>query len=319
MKVAGLQQGNVYTAYFYSMEGKIPRLDQLKRYLFIINPIAGAIDKGEFQQRIKEESETYEFEYKEYLTTGKEDRKEIQKLLDSYDPELVFAVGGDGTVNTVADLLAGSKRVLAIIPAGSGNGLAKDLHIPQNDLPAALEQLLHGKVEEIDTLRANNYFFMHLADIGFNAHIVKLFSKSKTRGLLTYIRFVVKEFFKYPMNYYEADTDNGHFQGNAFMITVANSNQYGSNLTINPDGNWSDGKFELIIIKRFPKKQAFALFFRLLTKKIKFSPHCIIIPCTQASIRCEKKKTLQYDGEIAGKVREVQFSITHKNLRILLP
>lgn len=301
------------------MEEKTPRLDLLKRYLFIINPIAGEIEKGEFQKRIKEESRSYGWEFKEYLTTGKEDKKKIQELLETFDPELVIAVGGDGTVNLVAELLAGSKRTLAIIPAGSGNGLAKDLGIPQNNLPEALDQLLHGHIVEIDTLQANKKFFMHLADIGFNAHIVKLFSKSSSRGLLTYMRFVAKEFLKYPTNYYEIETDNGDFKGNAFMITIANSNQYGSNLTINPDGNWSDGKFEVIVIKRFPKKQALALFFRLLTKKIKFSPHCIIIPCTQAKIICEKKKTLQYDGEVAGKVREATFSIKKRNLRIVIP
>ncbi len=301
------------------MEEGIPRLDQLKRYLFVINPIAGEVDKGEFQERIKTESKTYGWDYKEYLTTGKKDRQMIQELLESYDPELVIAVGGDGTVNLVAELLSGSKRTLAIIPAGSGNGLAKDLHIPQNNLPAALEQLLHGQIVEIDTLRANKNFFMHLSDIGFNAHIVKLFSKSSSRGLLTYMRFVLKEFFNYPTNYYEIKTDNGSFKGNAFMITIANSNQFGSNLTINPDGNWSDGQFEVVIIKRFPKKEAFMLFFRLITKKIQFSPHCIIIRCTKAKIICEKKKTLQFDGEIAGKVREANFSISKRNLRIVIP
>ena len=172
------------------MEEGIPRLDQLKRYLFIINPIAGEVDKGEFQKRIKEESKTYGWDYLEYLTTGKEDRKSIQELLESYDPELVIAVGGDGTVNQVAELLAGSKRTLAIIPAGSGNGLAKDLHIPQNDLPRAFEQLLHGQIVEIDTLRANKNFFMHLADIGFNAHIVKLSTYSEFNQLLCVIIFL---------------------------------------------------------------------------------------------------------------------------------
>ena len=295
------------------------RLDKVERYLFIINPIAGAKNKDDFQELIESESQVYGWSYKIYLTTGKEDAVNAKKIIDSFDPEVVIAVGGDGTVNMVASMLAGTGRILGIIPAGSGNGLSKDLHIPQNNLPAAFETLLHGQVVQIDTLRANQYFFMHLADIGFNAHIVKLFSKSKSRGLLTYIKFVLKEFHSYPTNYYEVETDNGSFHGNAFMITIANSNQFGSNLTINPDGDWSDGKFEVIIIKRFPKKEALALFFRLLTKKIKFSPHCLIFKCTWARIKCEKKKTLQYDGEIGKKVREAEFSIKHKNLKIIIP
>lgn len=295
------------------------RLDKVERYLFVINPIAGERDKDDFISLIESESKVYGWSYKIYMTTGKKDALEAKKIIESFDPEVVIAVGGDGTVNMVAEMISGTGRILGIIPAGSGNGLAKDLHIPHNNLKAAFETLLHGQVKEIDTLRANQYFFMHLADIGFNAHIVKLFNKSKSRGLITYIRFVLKEFYSYPNNYYEIETDNGSFHGRAFMITIANSNQFGSNLTINPDGNWSDGQFEVIIIKRFPKKEAFMLFFRLLTKQIKFSPHCIILKCTRAKVICEKKKTLQYDGEIGKRIREANFSIQHKNLKIIVP
>lgn len=298
---------------------ELPRLNELKRYLYVINPIAGERSKDDFDAVIQEYSEHYGLEYKLFHTTGQDDVQQIRALLSAYDPEVVMAVGGDGTVNMVARIIAGSKRILGILPAGSGNGLSKDLQIPQNNASLAMERLLHGHVSEMDTLYANQYFFMHLADIGFNAHIVKLFSRSNSRGLKTYIKFVLKEFFKYPTYHYEVETDNGNFSGNAFMITVANSNQFGSNLTINPDGNCSDGKFEVIIIKRFPKKQALAVFWRLLSKKIKFSPYCIILKCTRATVRCAKKRSLQYDGEIARKVREVNFKIKHQNLRIIIP
>jgi diacylglycerol kinase (ATP) len=299
---------------------KLPGLAHIKRYLFVINPIAGERNKNDYEKIIREEIDGLGPEYQLFYTTGKKDAEAIRELLKSYDPEVVMAVGGDGTVNMVAEILAGSKRALGILPSGSGNGFAKDMQIPQNNLRNALDMLLHGQIIEIDTLQANEYFFMHLADIGFNAHIVKLFNKSNSRGLKTYVKFVLKEFFKYPTNYYEVETDNGNFRGNAFMITAANSNQFGSNLTINPDGKCNDGKFEVIIIKRFPKKQALAVFWRLLTKKIKFSPHCIILKCTHATVRCAKKKSLQYDGEVAKrKVKEVDFSLQHKNLRIIIP
>ncbi len=300
------------------MENKT-RVDQLNRFLFIINPIAGERDKGTFVKLIDRESLHYGWQYQIYNTTGKEDAENIKGISEAFDPDVVFAVGGDGTVNMVAELLDGTGKILGIIPAGSGNGLAKDLKIPHNNMEAAFEALLHGQIQEIDTLRANEHFFMHLADIGFNAHIVKLFSRSNSRGLTTYIKFVLKEFYKYSTHYYRVDTDNGSFRGKAFMITVANSNQFGSNLTINPDGNWADGKFEIIIIKRFPKKQAFMVFWRLLTKRIKFSPYCIILKCTQARVICAKRRTLQYDGEIAKKVRAVDFNINHRNLKIIVP
>lgn len=298
---------------------ELPRLNTLKRYLFVINPIAGERSKDDFDTVIEEYSDQYKLEYKRFYTTGKNDPEQISLLLESFDPEVVVAVGGDGTVSMVAKILAGTKRVFAILPAGSGNGLSKDLQIPQNNASQAMDSLLHGYIVEMDTLRANEHFFLHLADVGFNAHIVKLFNRSSSRGLKTYIKFVLKEFFKYPTYHYEVETDNGNFTGNAFMITVANSNQFGSNLTINPDGKCTDGKFEVIIIKRFPKKQALMVFWHLLRKKIKFSPYCIILSCTRAKVRCAKKRTLQYDGEVSRKLREVNFSIQPKNLRIIIP
>lgn len=295
------------------------QLHKLKRYLFVINPISGETDKSDLAEILDDFALTYKWDYQVYHTTGKNDVENIKSLLSEFNPEIVIAVGGDGTVSLVAQLLVHTDMVLGIIPAGSGNGFSKDIGLPQNNFSAALVALIHGQVVKMDTLKANEYFFMHLADIGFNAHIVKLFNKSESRGLVTYLRFALREFFKYPTNYYEIITDNGTFTGNAFMVTVANSNQYGSNLTINPGGHWGDSKFEVIIIKRFPKKEAFRIFYRLVTKKINFSPHCIIIECTKATVFCEKKKTLQYDGEFAKKVKKVDFIIQPASLQIIIP
>lgn len=295
------------------------QLHKLKKYLFVINPISGEVDKSDLAEMLNDFAATYKWNYKVYNTNGQDDKKQLRGLIQEFKPEIVVAAGGDGTVSLVAQLIEGTDLVLGIIPAGSGNGFSKDLGIPQNNFSAALQSLIHGRIVKMDTLLANEYFFMHLADIGFNAHIVKLFNKSSSRGLITYMRFVLREFFKYPTNYYRIITDQGEFKGNAFMVTVANSNQYGSNLTINPDGHWGDGKFEVIIIKRFAKKEAVRIFYRLLTKKINFSPHCIIIQCTRATVFCEKKKTLQYDGEFARKVRKVDFSIKPGNLQVIVP
>ncbi len=298
---------------------KEKQLHLLKRYLFVVNPISGSVDKSALAEMLDDYALTYKWELKIFSTTGKNDAKQLQELINEYQPDIVVAVGGDGTVSLVAKLLVETDIVLGIIPAGSGNGFSKDLGLPQNNFGAALVSLIHGQIARMDTLKANEYFFMHLADVGFNAHIVKLFNKSASRGLITYMRYVVREFFKYPTTYYEIITDNGVFRGNAFMITVANSNQYGSNLTINPDGHWGDGKFEVIIIKRFQKKEALRIFYRLLTKKIKFSPHCIILQCTKATVICEKKKTLQYDGEFAKKVSQVDFIIKPASLQVIVP
>ncbi len=289
------------------------------RYLFVVNPIAGDNDKEEFAQWISQLAANHELEFETYYTTGESDAKEIKALIDTFDPQIVVAAGGDGTVNLVAQLLLNTDKAMAIIPLGSGNGLAKDLKIPHINPRDALKIILKPKVVSIDTLEANGNFFMHISDIGFNAHIVRLFNKGSSRGLISYMRFTVKEFFKYQTFYYKITTDNGNAKGYAFMITVANSNQFGSNLMINPNGEYDDGEFEIIIIRQFPRRKILSIMWRLITKRINFSPYTKVIKCKNATIRTKKNKTLQADGEVLGRVKKVDIKIHHKNLRVVIP
>lgn len=289
------------------------------KYLFIVNPISGDRSKENILEHIQKFAEENELQQLTVKTTGEDDEKEIKAAIREFNPEVVVAVGGDGTVNLVAKIIEGTDLVLGIVPMGSGNGLSKDLNIPQNSLDKSLNLLYQSNARPIDTLTANGHFFLHLCDIGFNARIVKLFNKGSSRGLLSYIKFTLKEFYKYKTSYYEIETDNGEFRGKAFMITVANSNQFGSNLTINPGGAVDDGIFEVIIIKKFPRKKALRLFLHLLFKRINFSPYCIILKCRKAKISCKKKKTLQYDGEIADEVQHVEVEIRPRNLKVIIP
>jgi len=289
------------------------------RYLFVVNPIAGDNEKEEFAEWISELVTQHGLDYKTYYTTGEGDETEIKNLIDSFKPEIVVAAGGDGTVNLVAHHLLATDIAMAIIPLGSGNGLAKDLKIPHLNAKDALELIVEPKVIEIDTLEANDNFFMHISDIGFNAHIVRLFNNGSSRGLLSYMKFTVKEFFKYDTFHYQIETDMEKIKGHAFMITIANSNQFGSNLTINPNGEYDDGTFEIIIIRRFPRRKILAIMWRLITKKINFSPYTRVLKCQRATIRTKKLKTLQADGEILGRVNEANIKIHHRSLKVVVP
>ncbi len=288
-------------------------------FLFVINPISGDIHKEELSAQIEKFATQHSFNINLFHTKGENDDEEIKKSIDLYKPEVVVAVGGDGTVNMVARLLAGTDIILGIIPMGSGNGLSKDLEIPQNNPERALSLFVAPKYVSMDTLTANDHFFVHLADIGFNARIVRLFSKDKKRGLLTYLKYTLKEFLKYRTSRYFIESDYGTFKGRAFMITIANSNQFGTNLTINPNGKYDDGIFEVIIIKRFPRIESFRLFFQLLFRRIEFSPYCLILKCKEAVIECSRKKTMQYDGEIGGHYQKINIKINPGNLKVSIP
>jgi diacylglycerol kinase (ATP) len=292
---------------------------QYERYLFVINPISGGQAKDNIVQMIDEFCEKNKIPHQTYFTSGKNDSENIKVLIEQYQPKIVVAGGGDGTVNLVAQHMLNSDRLLGILPTGSGNGLAKDLKIPQVNVKSALDTLINFEVKNIDTLTANGRYFMHICDLGFNAHVVRLFNETRNRGILSYIRFTISEFFKYKTFRYQITTDQGNYKGLAFMITIANSNQFGSNLTINPDGLPDDGVFEIIIIKRFPRKKIVGILFRLLTNKINFSPYSLVLKAKEAVISTKKEKTLQYDGEIYGKIRKVEIKILPGSLKVATP
>lgn len=289
------------------------------RYLFVVNPIAGDKNKEEILEDIEVFAEQQGLKIMIMKTTGVNDKETLHQSIRSFQPQAVVAVGGDGTVNLVAQEIVATPIVLGIVPLGSGNGLSKDLGIPQNDIEATLNLLRFSRIAEIDTLEVNNHFFIHLCDLGFNAHIVKLFNQSGKRGLLSYIKFSIREFFRFKTFKFRLYADGRSIKGNAFMITIANSNQFGSNITINPEGKMDDGKFEVILIRRFPRRKILGLFFHMLTNRIKFSPYCEIISCKAAKIITKKRNTLQYDGEIAGNVREVKVKINPNNLKVFVP
>ena len=158
-------------------------------------------------------------------------------------PDAVFAAGGDGTVSLVAQALAATDLPLGILPLGSGNGLAKDLSIPL-DLEEALQLIWRHQVRSLDTLRVGGQFAVHLADMGFNAQVVRAFNAGGVRGPAAYVRVATQEYATYQPTTYRIETDRETWEGAAFMLTIANANTFGSNVVINPDSQLDDGQFE---------------------------------------------------------------------------
>ncbi|MFA0964195.1 diacylglycerol kinase family protein [Roseivirga sp. BDSF3-8] len=292
-----------------------------KNILFVINPISGGIDKDELDHHLEAFCSSCGISHSFFRTTGENDKRKIKDKIKDNNPDAVIAIGGDGTVNLVASILAGTDMCMGILPMGSGNGLAKDLNIPQNDPEAAMEVLRNPTIKKIDTLKVNGHFFVHLCDLGFNAHVVKMFSRSEHRGLLSYMRFTVMEFFSYHSFKYRlsVDTQEEDISGKAFMITCANSNKYGSNIVINPEGHMTDGAFEVVVIKDFKWYKVFKMIALLVIRRIHTWELTQTVRCKKARIVLRKKKTLQYDGELGEKVKEIQVSVLPGNLKVICP
>jgi diacylglycerol kinase family enzyme len=230
---------------------------------------------------------------------------------------VVVAVGGDGTVSLVAHVLNHGPTPLAIIPLGSGNGLSKDLGIPQ-DMAAAIDLLKAGQIRAIDSLDILGHTVFHLADLGFNARIVKIFCEGETRGPGTYARIAFQEYLRYEPFQYKIVTDQETFEGPAFMLTIANANAFGSNAAINPDGVVDDGFFEICLLEPFPKAAALGILINLYTDTIHKSVYSRILKCRQATIYKETADVVQIDGEPVALGNELQVHLHRRSLRVLV-
>ena len=164
-----------------------------EKVLVVINPVSGGSDKTALfttiTNALKEQGRKALF----YQTTGQADTRKLRQEIELHQPAILMAAGGDGTVHLAAKALRKYAIPLAILPLGSGNGLSKDLGIPQ-EITAALGVLKKYALCAIDTLLINKRICVHVMDLGFNALVVKRFDEAETRGPGTYIKVAMQEY-----------------------------------------------------------------------------------------------------------------------------
>ncbi|MEJ8801937.1 diacylglycerol/lipid kinase family protein [Pontibacter sp. H249] len=286
--------------------------------LFVVNPIAGDIDKAELEEEIQDKCKEHHINCHIYRTTGQGDKEKIKKLLSENNFDGAYAVGGDGTVNILGSLLIGKNIPLGIVPLGSGNGLSKDLNIPQ-DTEDALELIHSHVVRNIDTITLNGIPSIHLSDLGFNALVVKRFCDGDTRGPGSYAWIALQEYLSYKPKLYRIETDVETFEGEAFMVSIANANAFGSNASINPDGILNDGKFEICLIEPFPKSAGIGILYKLYTDSIDTSVFTRRISCRRATIYNTEHELLHIDGEPVEMDEVIKVEMHPRSLKVILP
>jgi len=161
----------------------------------------------------------------------------------------IVAVGGDGTVNEIAGVMAGSGATLGLVPAGSGNGLARHLGIPLE--PAAALGLLRpgaGRRLAIDTGRANGHFFINVMGLGFDAQVAARFQQSPGRGLPGYARTAWRVWKEHRPEACRIEVDEEAWSQPVWLLTIANSAQYGNNVRIARGASVADGRLDLLAI-----------------------------------------------------------------------
>lgn len=244
----------------------------------------------------------------------KPDPVKINTSIKATKPDLVMAVGGDGTVGLVAVALKGLKIPMGIIPAGSANGMATELEIP----PApqdALDIISTGSVRFCDAIKIEDRYCLHLSDIGLNAQLIKYFSEGKLRGKLGYARVIIKTLWRRKKMQVSIRADK-EVNREAFMVVLANASKYGTGAVINPEGRINDGLFEVVIVRKLAMSQLLKMLF----KPGPFNPTIIeTYHAGSVNIKTKSKVHFQVDGEYLGKINQLNAQIEKGFVQILLP
>ena len=285
------------------------------KYLFVINPISGGKEKGEHEAAIKnyfqDDAEHLQF----LILNGKNDAHQLAAKLIKLQPEKVIAVGGDGTVSLVAKHLLGTDIKMGIVPAGSANGMARELNIPIaiNDALVIVEK---GEAKPADVININEEICLHLSDIGLNARLIKYFEEGNTRGKWGYAKVALKALWRRHYMQLRIDVHGKRIRRNAFMVVLANASKYGTGAVINPHGDLYDGLFEVIIIRKLPLLELFKMWFN----PRPFNPDNIeVLQAESVCINTSHRVHFQVDGEFIGKVKTVNADILKGQLQILVP
>ncbi|MCH2225528.1 MAG: hypothetical protein MK066_12225 [Crocinitomicaceae bacterium] len=283
---------------------------------FIINPISGISDKTNIPELIAEHIDEDQFTYDIAFTEYRNHATKLTKQAVSEGIKIVCAVGGDGSVHEVGTALIGSASELAIIPIGSGNGLARHLKIPLNVKDAIL--CINDRLSiKMDTVKVNEKTFLGVGGYGFDAVVANEFDKGPKRGLRGYIMTVFKEFFKYnPLNV-SIDVDGKVKTLPIVLCTVANSSQFGNGFTVSPESDVTDGELELCLLKPFSVWNAPSIIMNFLRKRSHKSRFSEVIPFKKAKIKLSKK-IAHYDGEPIDVKDELIVTVVPKSLNILV-
>jgi len=268
-------------------------------------------------QLIEEYLDAAIFDASVVFTDGASHARQLTSEAVNNNYDLVVAVGGDGTVNEVASALVGTNTTFGIIPCGSGNGLSRFLNIPM-DIKKAIKNLNTARFEIIDSARANGEPFFNMAGMGFDAHISEVFSHDKKRGFITYVKSSFREISNYKSQNYHIEIDGKVYEREAFMLSFANSSQYGNNAHISPHASVQDGLIDVCIIKAFPIWRLIEMGIRMLTKTVDKTGYVEIIRGKNIKVTRDNPGPMHLDGEphIAG--TSVEINVVPNSLKIIV-
>jgi YegS/Rv2252/BmrU family lipid kinase len=294
---------------------------------FIINPNSGMVQAG--VDRVKSISAAVSrvfsdeggiFEVRVTAKGGDAEHFSAEAVRLGYDT--VYACGGDGTVNEVASALVGTDTVLGIVPSGSGNGLSRALKIPETPLNA-VSLILNGSCKSIDVGKVADRYFFSTAGMGFDAVLSKAYNgrlKGSRRGILPYLPIALLQFYRY-----KAQTlmikwgESKLMRVSPFILTVANTSEYGASAVIAPGADPEDGLLDLCVVRELGLVGSLKAAKKLMDGEIEDVEQYSRMKSEFFEVMRDESGPMHVDGEPFEGPRRVEFSLLPKALKVWCP
>ncbi|MBV8520311.1 MAG: diacylglycerol kinase family lipid kinase [Acidobacteria bacterium] len=249
------------------------------------------------------------------------EKSDLDAIVDRAEAEgidVVYAVGGDGTVHETAKRLIGRKPALGILPIGSGNGFARHLGLPVEPR-RSLASCSAGTLVTIDTAEVNGTPFLGIMGIGFDALVAHRFAASHVRGLWTYVQEGARAFRSFESETYELAWNSETLRDEALLVAIANAGQYGNNARVAPLASVRDGLLDVVVVRAPSLLRAPWMIAQLFRGTFHRARGVTNVRAAEITIRRASEGAAHLDGEPVMLPAELRIRVRPQSLRVLVP
>jgi len=281
------------------------------RTILIINPNAGMSRLAFLRRNLCKYKNELDYTTFEDIN---EFRAFMKKNIENYD--IFIAVGGDGTVNSLVSELRGTVKILGVLPIGSGNGFAREMGF-RKDIESLVETIRKKDFIYIDVLNVNNLACINVAGIGLDSFVAHDFHGLERRGFWNYARTSIKVAACLKPFRVKIKISGKEIEESVFMLSIANTRQFGNNALIVPQAKPNDGIFNIALAKPFPGILFPFFALRMMTGTLRESKYLKYLSSEEPIMVSSDEKRYHVDGEPLIINDPVTVSISRGSLRVL--
>ncbi len=292
-------------------------MNERKKIIFIVNPTSGTTRKKRIVEKIETKTDKGLFDPSIRFTEYAGHATQLAADAVGEGADIVVAVGGDGTINEVARSLVHTDTSLGIIPCGSGNGLARHLHIPLS-VNSALHIINTCEIHRLDYGLCDGRPFFCTCGVGFDAFISEKFANHGKRGPISYAEIMLKEGLRYKPELYVIEDEETKLRYKAYVITCANASQYGNNCYIAPHASMKDGLMDVTMISPFGVIGAPGIVIGMFSKTLPRNSKVKTFKTRKILITRDQEGPYHCDGDPYKGGKQIEIEIVPKALNIVV-